>query len=110
MGITYLHEPKTLNQIGKEIYDTCEEKGFHDQIDPAIGEQAVRILLIISELCEAFETIRKDMGKAKHDEEIADTLIRLLHYAAYEGIDIDREVEQKMEINRGRPYKHGRHF
>lgn len=110
MSITYLHEPRTLKSIGKEIYDTCEQKGFHEPIDHEIAEQAVRILLTISELCEAFEAIRKNKPKSDHDEEVADTVIRLLHYAAHEDIDIDREVATKMEKNRGRPYKHGAKF
>lgn len=107
--LVYQHEPKTFNSVGKEIYDTCEEKGFHDTIDHEIAEQAVRILLMITELCEAFEDIRKGNSE-HHREEMADAMIRLLHYGAYEGIDLDAEVARKMEINRGRPYKHGKKF
>lgn len=98
-----------LGELGQKIYDTCEEKGFHEPIDPHIGEVAVRLLLTISEICEAFEALRKydDVG---HDEEIADTIIRLLHYARYENVDADFEVNRKMEKNRSRPYKHGKRF
>lgn len=98
----------SLNQIGQDIWDTSEEKGFHEPLPPGIGEKAVKLLLIISEVCEAFEDIRKDIGD--HDEEIADTLIRVLEYSANEGVDIDAEVNRKMEKNRGRPYKHGKKF
>lgn len=107
MAIQYRAE-QPLNKIGQEVYDTAEEKGFHEPLPPGIGEKAVKLLLIISEVCEAFDDIRKDIGK--HDEEIADTLIRLLHYGAHEGIDLDMAVKDKMEINRGRPYKHGKKF
>lgn len=100
---------KPLSRISQAIWDTCEEKGFHEPINPEIGEIAVRLLLTISEICEAFEAVRKEHPD-HHREEIADTAIRLLHYAAVEGIDLDAEVARKMEINRGRPYKHGKKF
>lgn len=109
MSLNYQHEPKTLNQLGQEIWNTCEEKGFHGFVEPEILERALRLMLIVSELGEALEAIRKD-DESNHREEIADTMIRLLHYGAHEGIDLDAEVAKKMEKNRGRPYKHGKRF
>ena len=41
-------------------------------------------------------------------EELADTIIMCLSAAGYLGIDIDAAVKKKMEINKARPWKHGK--
>lgn len=41
-------------------------------------------------------------------EELADVIIMCLSVAGKLGIDIDAEVRRKMEINRERPWKHGK--
>ena len=41
-------------------------------------------------------------------EELADVIITALSAAGYLGIDIDKAVRQKMKINRGREWRHGK--
>lgn len=41
-------------------------------------------------------------------EELADVIITALSAAGYLGIDIDKAVRAKMEINRGREWRHGK--
>lgn len=41
-------------------------------------------------------------------EELADVIIMSLSVAGYLGIDIDAAVRRKMEINKGRAWKHGK--
>lgn len=41
-------------------------------------------------------------------EELADVIIMALSAAGYLGIDIDKAVQEKMEINRGREWRHGK--
>lgn len=41
-------------------------------------------------------------------EELADVIIISLSVAGYLGIDIDAAVRRKMEINKARPWKHGK--
>ena len=41
-------------------------------------------------------------------EELADVIITALSAAGYLGIDIDKAVRTKMEINRGRECRHGK--
>lgn len=41
-------------------------------------------------------------------EELADVIIMALSVAGYLGIDIDKAVRQKMEINKKREWRHGK--
>lgn len=41
-------------------------------------------------------------------EELADVIITALSVAGYLGIDIEKAVRAKMEINRGREWRHGK--
>ena len=41
-------------------------------------------------------------------EELADVIITALSAAGYLGIDIDKAVREKMGINRGREWRHGK--
>jgi NTP pyrophosphatase (non-canonical NTP hydrolase) len=57
------------------------------------------------------EEILTAVEEYKYDnaiEEIADTIIMCLSAAGYLSIDIDAAVKAKMEINKGRPWKHGK--
>lgn len=40
--------------------------------------------------------------------EIADVIIRALHFCGKHGIDLDRAVAEKMRFNDSRPFKHGK--
>lgn len=40
--------------------------------------------------------------------ELADVIIRALHFAGKHGIDIEKAVEEKMRFNATRPFKHGK--
>ena len=44
----------------------------------------------------------------EYAEELADVIIASLSVAGKLGIDIDAAVRRKMEINKGRPWKHGK--
>lgn len=39
--------------------------------------------------------------------ELADIIIRVLHFSGKHGIDIERAVAEKMAYNESRPFKHG---
>lgn len=64
------------------------------------------IALITSELSEALEAFRT-ADRANFDEEIADTVIRILDLAEGLGIDLASEIINKLEKNRSRGLRHG---
>lgn len=72
-----------------------------------------RIQLMVTELAEASEAVRKPGKMSNHvkvltlfEEELADTFIRVADTAAAEGIDFGKAVRLKHEFNKTRPPKH----
>ena len=39
--------------------------------------------------------------------ELADIIIRVMHFASVEGIDLEHALNLKLEYNEARPYRHG---
>lgn len=120
---------QSLNTLAKSINIFVNEVGFGD------AEIPLRIALIHSEISEAFEAFMKDRfydpnkiysfeylyaladnlfkeSFEKHvkdtfEDEIADSIIRLLDLCAYAGIDIETHIDLKMRYNKTRGYKFG---
>ena len=101
-----------LNELSQEIMDVNTEKGFNDT--PVHTAEA--IALMHSELSEALEADRKDLmdDKITHrkgvEVELADCIIRILHFSARMGFDIHGAVREKLDYNKTRPYKHGKKY
>lgn len=102
-----------LKRLTEEALRIATEHGFKDATP---GED---IALMHSELSEALECIRT--GALPHEElqglngkpegvpsEMADVVIRVLHFCGKHGIDLDAAVATKMAFNESRPYKHGK--
>lgn len=109
-----------LNELRDEIYKDAVAHGLWNEaealriwaycgkrskyaIDRVRREDcAVRIKNEVEELYdEAHDEIY-------YTEELADVIIMALSVAGYLGIDIDKAVREKMEINRGREWRHGK--
>ncbi len=105
-----------LNTLAAEAQRIAVEHGFTDN---SIGDD---IALMHSELSEALEDHRNGHAtthvwyetKQPIDKpcgipsEMADVVIRVAHFCAKHGIDLDKAVAEKMEYNATRPYKHGK--
>lgn len=70
---------------------------------------ATRLMLIVSEVSEALEGLRKG-NMYNFREELADVAIRLADLAGGLDIDLEKEIINKMDSNKDRPYKHGKAF
>src|ERR1700690_2927271 len=120
---------KSLNHLSRVSLQIAEDHGF---VDTTVGED---IALIHSEVSEAFEDFRSghepdelwfldkltgdvfDEQNADPDDlfkpcgipsELADVLIRVLHFCGKHKINIGKAVREKMEYNKTRPFKHGK--
>lgn len=93
-----------------EDYDGLEElensKKYMGLVNAAIGN---RLMLIVSELGEALEALRKE-DYENFKEEIADVVIRVGDLCGGLYIDLEEEIKNKMDKNVLRPYKHGKTF
>jgi NTP pyrophosphatase (non-canonical NTP hydrolase) len=103
-----------LNELRDAIYEDAVAHGLYD--DPQFARNhpfgfmhlcrnlGLRIKEEIEELLSA--TLCANFEHFK--EELADIIIICLSVAGYLGIDIDAVVKRKMEINKERPWKHGK--
>lgn len=102
-----------FKELQSEMYVIATSKGFHDNDPPAskvfenVDLVARWLMLAVSELGEAMEALRHD-DFDNFKEELADTVIRLMDSAWAMGIDLEKEILKKAEINRNRPYKHNK--
>jgi NTP pyrophosphatase (non-canonical NTP hydrolase) len=114
---------------------TIEDENFRNAVTKAF--QAQRLALVTSELSEALESLRKreikpindslktviensdgenfvktfqDFIKDSYQDELADSVIRLLDIAGGEGIDLEWHIVQKLRYNKTREKMHGKKF
>ena len=106
----------SLNTLCDEIYQDALAHGLweiEDTVSFAMehhgmkGEAAVRHVCAAMIMGELYE-----LDNAIHDasfiEELADVVIMCFSVAGKLSIDIDAAIRRKMEINKGRPWKHGK--
>lgn len=74
-------------------------------------EETKRVNATLRVFLENEELLKSVLEEDEEDhftEELADVIITALSAAGYLGIDIDKAVRAKMEINRGREWRHGK--
>jgi NTP pyrophosphatase (non-canonical NTP hydrolase) len=104
-----------LDELAEEIHKNAVAKGFWDRAADEIFVTK-QMMMIVSEVVEAMEVIRKDMDEEKLADEFADIIIRTLDLyaglveAGYTKESLDYAVKRKMEYNSKRPKKHGVRF
>lgn len=114
-----------FNGMTTKVFETAEAHGFwkdedEKEIDPRdLNVVGTKLMLVVGELSEAMESLRKDGLGARCDkpinisaleEEFADTIIRIMDTAKKLGLNLGRAIVLKAKYNDGRPYKHGKKF
>lgn len=103
----------SLQDLQDEVKAWAKEKGWMDREIP-IPEQCA---LIHSEISEALEEFRDGHSPNEiyyvgqkpegYPVELADAVIRILHYFSLLDLDLEEVIDLKMVYNQNRPYRHG---
>lgn len=124
-----------INALIRQAHDIAVKNGFYEYENEIknIGNRNISemLMLIVSELAEAQEALRrnkfnpylpeytnkklnivkfKKYTKDTFEDEIADTFIRLADLCGYLNIDIEKFIIAKIEYNKTREKKHGKKF
>ncbi|BDD05238.1 hypothetical protein [Aureibacter tunicatorum] len=128
-----------INKLSKEIHQNNKEKGFYEN-ERNIGELLCLIHSEVSEALEAHRiekhthempsaisqgiqapnltkedaSLFKKEFEAKiknsFEDELADTMIRIMDLAAYLNIDLETHILAKIQYNKLREHKHGKKY
>lgn len=106
----------TLNTLRDAIYEDAVAHGLWEKTDGPIGcsflvsDEATELMNAANDVQIARWRFGFDETEAweNYVEELADVIIASLSVAGKLGIDIDAAVRRKMEINKARPWKHGK--
>ena len=109
--IEQLENHTSLNTLRDAIYEDAVAHGLWDDDEDYMPTDCV--YFIKDEVCEldcAAMDWEDDVcnDNSAFCDELADAIIMSLSVAGKLGIDIDAAVRRKMEINKGRPWKHGK--
>jgi NTP pyrophosphatase (non-canonical NTP hydrolase) len=106
-----------LDSLAVELHKNAVIKGFWPEVEDVNDIfVAKQLMMIVSEVVEAMEAIRKDKGEEEIAKEFADILIRTLDLyaglveAGYTRQSLDHILKEKADFNKTRPEKHGVRF
>lgn len=86
------------------VHQWMKHQGFWESANT--GE---KLMLVVSELGEAIEADRHG-DAANFAEELGDAVVRILDLANSKGINLGKEIMDKMMTNLERPRKHGKGY
>ena len=109
--IEQLEKHISLNTLRDAIYEDAVAHGLWDDDEDYMPTDCV--YFIKDEVCEldcAAMDWEDDVcnDNSAFCDELSDVIIMCLSVSGYLGIDIDAAVRRKMEINKARPWKHGK--
>lgn len=86
-----------LNKIQKRVYQNKVNKGFN------VTDVPKEFCYLYGEVAEAYDAYRKK--KEDLPEELADIAIYLMGLSEILGVDLESEIEKKVQKNEKREYK-----
>ena len=86
-----------IKEMQKAVYQNKLDKGFN------VTDVHKEFCLLYGEVAEAYDAWRKK--KENVGEELADIAIYLMGLSEILGLDLEREIEKKMAINKDRVYQ-----
>lgn len=100
----------SLNTLRDAIYADAVKHGMWEGEDGIDWYQESHSMIEceVDELYDAIEDRVNGHGDEHFTEELADVIIMSMSVAGKLGIDIDAAIRRKMEINKERPWKHGK--
>ena len=101
--LKYESKNNSIYELCEQAYETAKSKGWHDNA----RKFSEAIALIHAEASEALEADRRNEGKERVAEELADICIRVFDASMEFGVDLETAIKTKMEYNRHRSYRHG---
>ena len=104
-----------FDNLAINLHEVAVEKGFwpEDIDDIFVAKQC---MMIVSEVTEVMEAVRKDKGEEEITKEFADIIIRTLDLyagmveAGYTRLSLDQALKEKVDFNKTRSEKHGVRF
>ena len=126
--IEHLEKRASLNTLRDAIYEDAVAHGLWEKTDNAVQrfikeyqrlemynlrcvpdqDEVLRKKAVNVIQTEIMELEYSSDNKEAYTDELADVIIASLSVAGKLGIDIDAAVRRKMEINKARPWKHGK--
>lgn len=105
-----------ISELVEQAHKNAKEKGFWSEWELSLMDDslhnnfiATRLALIHGEVSEALEALR--VGDMENfAEELGDIMQRVADLAGGLGIDLEGEIEKKMEKNKARGYMHNKRF
>jgi NTP pyrophosphatase (non-canonical NTP hydrolase) len=85
-----------INELAAQNYAWVERMGWHNKTT------LEALALVASEVGEAINECRGEKPTDAFAEELADIVLRVLDIAHWQGIDIEKELQAKMQKNEQR--------
>lgn len=96
-----------INKLAAVIHEDAVAHGLFNDMPSDMAVITKRLTAAHRVWDEVKEAIHAACDSEEHfAEELADVVITVLSYSAELGIDIEKAIDDKVEVNRMRPYGH----